>query len=198
MGWYEFLLFAHIAMAAIWVGGGVAIQFFALRIMKATDPMRMADFGQDVEWVGNRVFIPASGLAVVSGVLLVIESDFWGFGDDWIVIGLILFGITFLAGALFFGPESGRLGKLAETEGPTSPAVQAKMQRLLALSRADLMVLFMIIFVMATKPEWGDLSLWLAIAGFAVLAGILVRHGLNARLAAAGAEPSYSSSSTSS
>jgi uncharacterized membrane protein len=189
VSWYEFLLFAHIAMATICVGGSAMIQFFALRIIKATDPMRMAEFGQDVEWVGTRVFIPASGLGVVSGILLVIESDFWGFGDEWIVIGLILFAITFLAGFLFFGPESGRLAKLAETEGPTSPVVQARMQRLIALSRADVMVLFLLIFDMAVKPSWGDLSLWIAIAGFAVLAGILVQDGLKAKLAAAAAEP---------
>jgi uncharacterized membrane protein len=198
VSWYEFLLFFHVSMAAIWVGGGAMIQFFALRILKATDPMRMAEFGQDVEWISTRVFIPASALAVVSGVWMVIDSDFWGFGDDWIVIGIILFAITFLAGALFFGPESGRLSKLAETEGPTAPAVQKKMQRLIALSRADLMLLFLIIFDMSTKPEWGDLSLWVALAGFAILAGILVRNGLSARLAGAAAEPSYSSSSISS
>ena len=189
MSWYEFLLFFHISMAVIWVGGSVAIQFFALRILKASDPMRLAVFGQDVEWLGTRVFLPSSLLAFVSGILLVVESDFWGFGDDWIVIALILFAATFLAGLLFFGPESGRLGKQAELEGPTAPAVQARMQRILALSRADLMLLFLIVFVMSTKPQWGDLSFWVALAGFAVLAGILVKHGLSARLAAAQAEP---------
>jgi hypothetical protein len=51
------------------------------------------------------------------------------------------------------------------------------------------MLLFLLIFDMATKPSWGDLSLWVAIAGFAVLAGILVRNGLNARVASATAEP---------
>jgi uncharacterized membrane protein len=187
--WYEFLLFFHISMAVIWIGGGAMIQFFALRIMKATDPMRLAEFGRDVEWISTRVFIPASLLAFVSGVWMVIDSDFWGFGDDWIVIGLILYATTFLAGALFFGPESGRLGKLAATEGPTSPVVQQRMQRLIALTRADLMLLFLIIFDMSTKPEWGDLSLWVAITGFTILAGILVRHGLRARLAVASAEP---------
>jgi uncharacterized membrane protein len=188
----------HIAGAVIWVGGATIIQVYALRIMRASDPMRMADFGHDVEWVANRTLLPSSALAFVSGLWLVIDSDFWGFGDDWIVIGLILFAITFVAGALYFGPETGRLGKLAESEGPTSPVFQARLQRQLALTRADLMVLFLIIFDMATKPEWGDLSLWVAIAGFAILGGVLVRHGLRAKTAAAAAEPSYSSSSTSS
>ncbi len=189
MTWYEFLLFAHVSMAVIWVGGGAMIQFFALRVLKATDPLRMAEFGQDIEWISTRVFIPASALAVVTGVWMVVDSDFWTFGDDWIVIGIILFAVTFLAGSLFFGPESGRLGKLAETEGPTSPVVLQRMQRLIALSRADLMVLFLLIFDMVTKPEWGDLSLWVAIAGFAILAGVLVRNGLRAKLAVVSAEP---------
>ena len=138
--------------------------------------MRLAQLGQDIEWIGSRVLVPASALAVVSGILLVIDSDFWGFGDDWIVIGLVLFAITFLAGALFFGPESGRLGKLVEAEGPTSPSVQDKLRRLLALTRADLMLLFLIIFDMAVKPEWGDASLWIAVLAFAALAAVLVER----------------------
>jgi uncharacterized membrane protein len=189
LSWYEFLLFAHISMAVIWVGGATMVQFFALRAIRASDPMRMAEFGEDIEWSANRTLIPASGLAFVTGVLLVIDSDFWGFGDDWIVIGLALFAITFLAGILFFGPESGRLSKLAEAEGPASPVFQARLQRMLALTRADLMLLFLLIFDMATKPSWGDPSLWIAIGGFAVLAAILVRNGLNAKIASATAEP---------
>ena len=187
MSWYELLLFAHISTAVIWVGGSTMMQFFGLRAIQAADPRRLAEVGGDIEWIGNRVLIPASALAVVTGILLVIDSDFWGFGDDWIVLGLLLFAITFLAGALFFGPESGRLGKLAEAEGPTSPAVQAKLRRLLALSRADLMLLFLIIFDMSVKPEWGDASLWIAVLAFAALAALLVRDGLNTRLAGAAA-----------
>jgi uncharacterized membrane protein len=184
MTWYEFLLFFHIAMAAIWVGGGTIIQFFGLRALGATDPRRLVDLGGDIEWIGTRVLIPSSLMAVVAGVLMVIDSDVWGFGDDWIVIGIVLFAITFLAGAAFFGPESGRLGKLIEAEGPTSPAVQAKLKRLLALTRADLMLLFLIIFDMAVKPSWGDAALWVAVVVLAALGAVLVRNGLNARLAA--------------
>jgi|SRR5215218_7389727 len=184
MSRYELLLFVHIATAAIWVGGATIMQFFGLRAMRAPDPMRLVDLGGDIEWIGSRVLIPASALAVVSGVLLVIDSDVWGFGDDWIVLGIVLFAITFLAGALFFGPESGRLGKLAEAEGPTSPAVPAKLQRLLALTRADLMLLILIIFDMAVKPSWGDGSLWIAVLAFAALAALLVRNGMKAQLGA--------------
>ena len=185
MTWYEFLLFVHIAAVVTWVGGAAMIQFFALRAMRASDPMRLAVFGQDVEWIGNRFLTSAAGVAALSGVLMVIDADFWGFGDDWILIGIGLFAITFLAGTFFFGPESGRIGKLVESEGPSSPVVQARMKRILALSRADLMLLFLIIFDMSVKPSFGDASLWIAILVFAVLGAVLVRNGLNARLAGA-------------
>lgn len=187
MTWYEFLLFFHISMAAVWVGGGAMIQLFALRALRARDPKRMADFAGDVEWIGSRILTAASALAFVSGLLLVIDSDFYGFGDDWITLGLILFAVTFLAGTFFFGPESGRIKKLIEAEGPTSPAVQARIQRILALSRADLMLLFLLLFDMAVKPSWDDAWLWIAVAAFAVLAALLVRNGLRGRPAAASA-----------
>ena len=189
MTWYEFLLFFHVSMAVIWVGGGAMMQFFGLRAIHDTDPMRLVQLGGDIEWIGARILLPTSLLAAASGVLLVIDSDFWGFGDDWIVIGIVLFAITALAGALFFGPESGRLGRLVEAEGPLSPAVQAKLRRLLALSRADLMLLFLIVFDMSVKPEWGDLSLWVAVAGFAALAAVLVRNGLRTQIGGAAVAP---------
>ena len=181
MSWYAFLLFVHISMAAIWVGGAVMIQFFALRILSSGEPARQVALGGDVEWISNRLIVPASLLAVVSGVLMVVEAEFWSFGDDWIVIGLILFGITFAAGAGFFGPESKRIGKLAEAEGPTSPAVQARIGRILALSRPDIVLLFLLIFDMSVKPSFGVVSLWIALALAAVLAFVLARHGLATR-----------------
>jgi hypothetical protein len=41
--------------------------------------------------------------------------------------------------------------------------VQSRIQRLLALTRADLMLLFLIIFDMSVKPSWGDVRLWIAV-----------------------------------
>ena len=57
-----------------------------------------------------------------------------------------------------------------------------RLQRLIALTSADLMLLFLIIFDMAVKPQWGDGSLWIAVLVFAALAALLVRNGLNAQV----------------
>ena len=156
MTWYDFWLFLHISFAVLWIGGGAMMQFFALRALASRSGERLAQFTLDVEWIASR-FLTAFALgAFLTGVALVMNAEFWTFGDDWIMIGLVLFAVTFLAGMTFFGPESGRIGKLIEAEGPNSPAVQARIRRLLVLSRIDLVVLFLIVFDMAVKPSFDE------------------------------------------
>ena len=60
MTWYEFVLFLHIAMAVIWVGGGFLLQMLALRVMATGDDARKAAFAGDAEVLGMRVFAPSS------------------------------------------------------------------------------------------------------------------------------------------
>ena len=45
MTWYSFLLFAHVSMAVIWIGGGLMMQFFGIRAAMSGDPTRMAVAG---------------------------------------------------------------------------------------------------------------------------------------------------------
>ncbi len=171
MSWYAFLLFVHVAAAIVWVGGGVMMQLFGIRAAMSGDPSRFATLGKDIEWIANRAFIPASLVAFVSGILLVIESEFYGFGDDWIVIALVLYATTFLAGLLFLGPESGRVGKLT-AEG--APEAGPRTLRLIFLSRLDLVLLWLIVYDMTVKPDVGDASavLW-GVAGAAVAVGLV-------------------------
>jgi uncharacterized membrane protein len=170
MTWAQFLLFVHVAVAVIWVGGVVMMQFFGIRASMSGEPTRMAALGEDIEWIANRVFIPSSLIAFVTGILLVYELPFYTWRNDWIVLGLLLYATTFLSGLLFIGPESGRIGKLRE-EG--SPEVGPRMLRLIMFARLDLVLLFGIIFVMTVKPEFGDSALVEDLLA-AVLAGGLI------------------------
>jgi uncharacterized membrane protein len=165
---YEFLLFLHIAFAVVWVGGTVIVQFLSLPVLNSGDPQRLAQFAGDVAVLANRVFTPAALGTVVAGFALVWESEFWTLGDDWIVIGLVLFAVTFVAGVAFLGPESGRVKKAIEAEGPA--AAQGRVRRLLVLSRIDVLVLLLIIFDMSVKPSFDDAG-WL-IAAVLVAAAI--------------------------
>ncbi len=180
MSLYEFLLFLHIAAAAVWVGGGAMIQFFALGVLASRDPNRLAQFAGEVGRIGNRALVPASLVALLAGFGLVWEGEFVKIGDDWIVIGLILFAITFVAGAAFFGPESGRIKKLIEGEGPAAAA--ARIRRLIVLTRLDLMLLFLIIFDMSVKPSFDDVGALVgAVLAAAALAALITIPTLRSR-----------------
>jgi uncharacterized membrane protein len=174
MNSYELLLFVHIAGAIVWIGGALIIQFFALRALRADDPRRTAQLAADVEWIGTRVFLPVSIVVVLGGVLLMFDGD-WAWGRAWVILALILYAVTFAAGAGFFSPESGRISKLIETQGPESPEAQARIRRILVLTRLDLILLFAIVYLMTVKPtldEPGELLL-LAVAAVVAAAPVL-------------------------
>jgi uncharacterized membrane protein len=169
--WYQFWKFVHVSFAVTWVGGGLVAQFFALRALASGNAERMAQFAADVRWIGDRVLVGAALGAFLSGLGLVWNAPFWTIGTDWIVIGLILFAVTFLTGAFFFGPEAGRIAKQIEAEGADSPAVQERIRRLLVLTRVDLVVLFLIIFDMVVKPSFDD--------GWTIVGALLVALALS-------------------
>jgi uncharacterized membrane protein len=174
---YDVLLFLHIAGAVIWVGGALMMQLFGMRA-SAAGGKREAGFLVDVEWIGNRFLAPASFLAFVSGVVMVVDGP-WSFGDDWIVIGLVLFGVTFLAGVAFFGPESKRLANVIAEHGFDSPQAQRRVARLILLTRLDLVLLFLILYDMAVKPGFGDpVTIIVGLAGVSGAAGLVAWRGL--------------------
>lgn len=150
MSTLEALLFAHILFVVTWVGTDVSLQFLALRAMRAGG-QREVDFMADVEWLGTRLLIPSALLVVVFGALLVNELGY-DFGATWIILGLAGFAFSFVAGAGFLGPESGRIANLAAERGPDDPAVHQRIARVLLVSRIELVILIAIILDMVVKP----------------------------------------------
>lgn len=132
----------------------------------------MAGFARDAEWVGMRLFTPASLLALAFGFLLVQEGP-WSYDELWIDLGLAGFAITFLLGFFFLGPESGRLAKLIDAEGPGSPNVRARIRRILFVSRLDLGSLYAIVWIMAVKPSAGDEGALAVAAAIPAVAAVL-------------------------
>ena len=147
---YEWLLFFHILFAAIWIGGSLMLQALYLRIRRTT-PERVMDFFGDVEVVATRVFIPSSLILVALGFGLLSEGN-WDFGETWIHLALLVFIASFLTGAGFIGPESGRIRKLAEERGPSDAEVQQRVARVLTISRIELAFLILVILDMVVKP----------------------------------------------
>ena len=148
---YEILLFLHILMAVVWVGGGATMQMLASRVIRTGDEARKIALLRDIEWVGQRVYTPAAGVLLLLGIFLVIDGN-WSFGDPWISGGILIWLVSFATGAGFLGPEMGRIGKLVTAEGSGSQAVSARVDRLLLVSRIDLLLLVVAVFLMSVKP----------------------------------------------
>ena len=148
---YEWYLLGHIFGAVVWVGGAATMSLMAWRIQASGDRLQLAHTTGFVEWIGSRVYAPVSLFVILMGVLMVIEGP-WSFGDTWISLALGGFVLSFLIGAGFLGPESGRVKRLADESGADAPEVQARTDRLLLVARLDLVLLFAIIVLMVWKP----------------------------------------------
>jgi uncharacterized membrane protein len=163
MTWYTFFKSLHVVAAVIWVGGAFMIQAFAFRIIRTNDARRTAEFAKDSEVIGMRVFIPTTWVLLLAAIGMMVNLDL-SWGQNWIVLGLIAWVLSFAVGAAFLGPESGRIAKIVESEGPESPAAQARIRRILLISRLELVILLTVIVNMVVKPVgnagwfWGLLA----------------------------------------
>src|SRR5207302_3701392 len=94
--------------AVLWVGGVATVQLYALRALASRDGNRLATFSGDTEWVGTRVFMPASLLLFLAAIGLMVNGH-WPWGTLWIDYALVVFAASFATGAGFLGPEPGRI-----------------------------------------------------------------------------------------
>lgn len=147
---YNVLKFFHVLAAVLWVGGAVLIQVLAQFALKSKLPGRSAEFAQEVELIGKRMFTPLSILVLLLGVALV-QKGHWGFGHAWIILGIVGIAATIATGAGYLGPQMGKLAELIRTDGPDAPSVRARIATILNVARIDTVVLITIIFVMVTK-----------------------------------------------
>ena len=170
MSRYEVLLFLHVAMAVIWVGGGLMMQFFGMRAAMLGDRERLAKLGEDIHWIANRVFIPASLIAFLTGVLLVVDEEVFRWSDDWIVMGLLLYATTFLAGLCISGRSRAGSGSSSRKARPRRGRGRV---RFVMLTRLDLVLLFFVIYVMTVKPEVDSEAFLIGLVGAAMAGGLV-------------------------
>jgi hypothetical protein len=89
----------------------------------------MAYLASEVEWYGTRVLIPSALILVVLAFILLHESSgAYDLGQGWVLFGFIVFLLSFISGAGYLGPESGRLGKLVDERGARGPRVPAEVE----------------------------------------------------------------------
>ena len=183
MSYYEVLLFLHIAAAVIWLGSGFFVQMLIARAEKIGDRLFLKQFSAYPAWMTQRIFIPASLAVLVLGILLTIEGP-WTFGQLWIVLGLVGYALSFLTGILLLEPQGKRIQAAIETHGPESPQAAFQIARINVISRLELVVLYLVVYVMSLKPTAEDT--WTLVVAAAVVLGALVYGVPKLRSAAPG------------
>jgi uncharacterized membrane protein len=151
VSWYEFLLFAHITAAVIWLGGAFTFQMYGAVVRHGGDPEEIARFAGRAGMLGERMFVPASLVVVLAGVGLIINGN-WQWGQLWVIFALVTFAASFVTGLLVISPMAKRLPAV----GPTTPAGQLLIRRLFTILRIDLVFMFAIVFAMVVKPTADD------------------------------------------
>jgi len=150
---YELVKYVHVLCAVVWVGGAFYAQLLAVQVARSSDPADLPKFGRHIEFLGTRVFVPASILLFVAGVIMTTQR--WAFQETWISIAIVLWLGSALVGSLYLGPGSKRVAQLFEVEGPLSPAGRTLLARLFLVSRLELVSFLVIIALMVAKPNLG-------------------------------------------
>jgi len=146
---YDLLLAVHVLAAAVWVGGAIVLQVLELRAGRAGAGAAVAHL-RDAEFIGTRVFIPASLVVLGAGIALVVDGG-WSL-EPWIVFALAVWALSFLTGALFLGPRSAEILRLTTTERIDSAAITSRLRRLHLVSRIEDYLLVLVVLDMVLKP----------------------------------------------
>jgi uncharacterized membrane protein len=114
---YELLVFLHVSSAIVWLGAGPLMSVLELEASRSGDPAAMARLGGNNEWLAPRLFIPASLLTLLFGILLVADGP-WTIGTLWIDLGLAGYALTFATGVGVLKPTAEKLKAAIERDGP--------------------------------------------------------------------------------
>jgi len=149
--WYLVFKSIHVLAAIVWLGGGTVITVLAWRAQRAKDTAQLLQIGKQAEWASTRIFVPSSLLVLAMGFVLMHKGG-WSYDEFWPIFGLSAWSVSFVVGAGFLGPQTGRLAKLIELKGPDDPEVTARLNRILAVARADIVLVLLVAADMVAKP----------------------------------------------
>ncbi len=147
---YELLKAIHVLAAAAWVGAALILLYFDARVARAA-PEHLDAHLEVEDHIGVRYFVPVTLVVLLAGIGLVIDGS-WSLGEPWISAGLGVWAASFVVGVAYFAPETPRIRALIEAEGPTSPAVTARLRRLHLVGLIEAAALVAILVIMVTKP----------------------------------------------
>lgn len=146
---YTIYLTVHVVAALVWVGGNTTLVTLGIVFERRGDQEAMQVLARLASWIGPRVYAPASFIVFGFGVAMVREGQI-GWGQFWVVFGLVGWAMTAATGLAFIGPQVKRIERAVELGNPDE--VARHVRRLYAGARFDSAILLLIVLDMLTKP----------------------------------------------
>jgi uncharacterized membrane protein len=149
---YDVVKYVHILCAIIWVGGAAYSQVLGVLVTRSGDPTDVPKLANNFARIGTMVFLPASILLFLAGLFMTLNR--WSFQQTWISIAIALWLVSVFSGALYVGPRLPKMASAFDTDGPTSGTGLGLLRRIILVSRAELVMLFVIVGLMVFKPTF--------------------------------------------
>ena len=139
------LLVLHILSAAAWIGGGLYAWYAFTHLARAG-----GEAGASVPLLArtaDRYFGPAAGLTLLTGIVLVLTVDPWGWTDAFVLVGLGVFLFSAIWQPLVSNKVQARLLAAVDGEESTDQAIKGFHRA----SAVDLATLVFAVWAMVTK-----------------------------------------------
>lgn len=150
MTYRDILLALHIAGAGTWLGANV-VQAMVPPAAARSGAAVLAGWYRITSMMARRLYMPAAILILITGVLLVLDSNAYGFGSRFVTIGFGMIAVGAILGIVIFGP-GGETAAEAVESGDES-AIRASVAKLTRWGLIDTMLLLFTITVMVLRLD---------------------------------------------
>lgn len=150
MTYRDILLVLHIAGVGTWFGANIVqamVPPAAARIGTTT----LAGWYRLTSVLARRLYMPAAILILITGVLLVLQSDGYGFDSTFVTIGFAMIVVGAVLGIVVFGPGGDAAADAVES-GEQS-AIRSAVARITRWGVVDTLLLLVTITVMVVRLD---------------------------------------------
>jgi uncharacterized membrane protein len=147
----EWLAFFHILAAMAWVGAVIVMNVAMARAQRAPDRTTVLRVAGQFESLGPLLMGPSFLIVVGSGIWLVAIEDWAAFSQLWVWLSLVLVALSVLV-SIYSGSVQRRTSRALGHGAAGDSEVLRAASRFVWLSRLDLAILVVIVWLMVAMP----------------------------------------------
>ena len=146
----DVLLILHIAGAGTWLGANV-VQAVAPPALARAGSSALAGWYRTTSALAVRLYIPAAVLILITGILMVLQSDTYSFASIFVSIGFGMILVGALLGRFVFGPGGEQAA--AAVEAGDEGSIRRAVSRLTTFGLIDTLLLLFTITAMVLRLD---------------------------------------------